>query len=151
MRRRALAAGIAVLAAGAVLTAAGAPAPAAAQEAPTAAPKGAIVYFHNLRNGQRLPKTFWVRIGLKEMGVAPAGVRVMGTGHHHILVDADMPPAGQPIPSDFNHVHLGGGQTEAQLTLTPGRHTLQLLVGDHAHIPHVPPIKSERITVTVSE
>jgi hypothetical protein len=124
-------------------------APALAQDAPTPSARGAIVYFHHLRDGQRLPRKFWVRIGLKEMGIAPAGVKSANTGHHHVVIDSDLPPAGQPIPSDFNHIHLGNGQTEVELTLTPGQHTLQLLLGDHAHVPHVPAVRSPKITVTV--
>lgn len=131
-------------------------APAAAQSAAavqtagaTKAPRNAIVYFHNVREGSRIPQRFTVRIGLKEMGVAPAGVDLPATGHHHVLVDVDALPVGVPIPSDFNHIHLGNGQTEVQLTLTPGRHTLQLLLGDHRHIPHAPPVRSDKITVTV--
>lgn len=125
--------------------------PAAAQEAKgnTPSPKGAFVYFHYPLDGSRVPQRFTVRIGLKEMGVAPAGVKMANTGHHHLLIDVPPGPPGEPIPSDYNHIHLGNGQTEVVVTLTPGVHTLQLVVADHEHIPHVPPVMSQKITVTV--
>ncbi len=92
----------------------------------------------------------WVRMGLKGMGIAPAGVEMAGTGHHHFLVDTDLPPADEPIPFDRNHIHFGLGQIEARLTgLEPGEHTLQLMLGDANHFPHTPPIVSERITIIV--
>ena len=71
------------------------------------------------------------------------------TGHHHLLIDVDKIDLNQPIPSDYNHIHLGNGQTEVVITLPPGRHTLQLLMGDPAHIPHVPPVMSKKITIYV--
>lgn len=125
--------------------------PALAQEGKgnTPSPKGAYVYFHYPKDGSRVPQRFTVRIGLKEMGVAPAGVKMANTGHHHLLIDVPPGPPGEPIPSDYNHIHLGNGQTEVVVTLTPGVHTLQLVVADHDHIPHVPPVMSQKITVTV--
>jgi hypothetical protein len=83
------------------------------------------------------------------MGVAPAGVDKANTGHHHLLIDTDVPPLEAPIPSDANHKHFGGGQTEVTLELPPGRHTLQLLLGDKMHIPHDPPVLSRKITIIV--
>jgi len=116
---------------------------------PTASAPGAVVYFHAPLDGARVPQRFTVKIGLKEMGVAPAGVTKEFTGHHHLLIDADMVPLDQPIPSDYNHIHLGNGQTETVLTLPPGTHTLQLLLGDHQHIAHQPPVMSKKITIYV--
>ncbi len=84
------------------------------------------------------------------MGVAPAGADRPNSGHHHLLIDADLPPLDQPIPNDFNHLHFGGGQTETELTLKSGEHTLQLLMGDKDHIPHTPPVMSPRIKVRVA-
>lgn len=121
-------------------------APAGAQ---TPSPPGALVYFHYPLDGIAVPQRFTVRIGLKEMGVAPAGVVKASTGHHHLLVDAGEPDLTKPIPSDYNHIHLGNGQTEVILTLTPGTHTLQLLLGDADHIPHKPPVMSKKITIYV--
>ncbi len=92
---------------------------------------------------------FWVRMGLSGAGIAPAGVQKPNTGHHHLLVDVDLPPLDQPIPNDRTHLHFGLGQTEARLDLPPGKHTLQLLLGDENHVPHQPPIYSKRITITV--
>jgi hypothetical protein len=120
-----------------------------AARAGTPSPPGAVVYFHYPLDGIHVPQRFTVRIGLKEMGVAPAGVEKPNTGHHHLLIDTDVGDLTTPIPSDYNHIHLGGGQTEVVLTLPPGPHTLQLLLGDYKHIPHVPPVMSKKITVYV--
>jgi hypothetical protein len=93
---------------------------------------------------------FWVRMGLRNMGVAPKGTDVPNTGHHHLLIDTDLPAnMAEPIPNDRNHLHFGAGETEARVELPPGRHTLQLLLGDKDHIPHQPPVVSKKITVTV--
>ena len=91
-----------------------------------------------------------VRFGLEGMGVAPAGTDFPDTGHHHLMVNVRaLPPMNLPIPADTSHIHFGSGQTEATIQLPPGRHTLQLLLGDRNHIPHVPPVMSEAITVFV--
>ena len=95
-----------------------------------AAPPGAQVYFHYPVDGLSVPERFTVRIGLRGMGVAPAGINHARTGHHHLLIDTDPGQPDQPIPSDYNNIHLGNGQTEVVVTLPKGRHTLQLLVGD---------------------
>ena len=85
------------------------------------------------------------------MGVSPAGSDRANSGHHHLLIDTELPPLDKPIPNDFNHLHFGTGQTEAEVTLKPGPHTLQLLLGDKDHIPHNPPVMSPRIRVVVAE
>jgi hypothetical protein len=113
-------------------------------------PEDARVYILWPPDGQVIRGGFWVRMGLAEAGVAPAGVEKPMTGHHHLLIDTDLPPLDQPIPNDRNHLHFGLGQTEARLELPPGRHTLQLLLGDETHTPHQPPLYSRRITVTVT-
>jgi len=82
--------------------------------------------------------------------VAPAGIERPNTGHHHLLIDAKPPSMDEPIPNDFNHLHFGAGQTEADVTLPVGKHTLQLLLGDANHVPHNPPVMSKPITVTVT-
>lgn len=121
-----------------------------AQSAPRQpAPKGAVVYFHYPLDGLRVPERFTVRMGLKEMGVAPAGTVWSNTGHHHLLIDTDPGPPDQPIPADYNNVHLGNGQTEVVVTLPKGKHTLQLVLGDQNHVPHDPPVMSRKITVYV--
>ncbi|TCZ63255.1 DUF4399 domain-containing protein [Roseicella aquatilis] len=112
-------------------------------------PENARVYILWPADGQTIRGGFWVRMGLTEGGIAPAGVAKALTGHHHLLVNAELPPMDQPIPNDRNHLHFGLGQTEARLELPPGRHTLQLLLGDEEHVPHDPPLMSKRITITV--
>jgi hypothetical protein len=83
------------------------------------------------------------------MGIAPAGIVFDNSGHHHLIVDAELPPLGAPIPTDAQHVHFGKGQSETSLELKPGKHTLQLLLGDFAHTPHDPAVSSKKITITV--
>lgn len=118
--------------------------------APTPAPADAGVYFIEPADGATVKQEFTVRFGLRGMGVAPAGIAHPNTGHHHLLIDVATPPkAGEPIPNDAQHRHFGGGQTEVALRLVPGKHTLRLLLGDHLHRPHDPPVMSEEITVTV--
>lgn len=90
-----------------------------------------------------------VVFGLRGMGVAPAGVQRDQTGHHHLIVDAELPDLKAPIPADEHYRHFGGGQTETTLELSPGQHTLQLLLGDFVHVPHDPPVMSKKITITV--
>jgi len=109
------------------------------------------VYFSDLKDGATIPPKATIRFGLKEMGVAPAGSDRPNSGHHHLLIDTELPALDKPIPNDFNHLHFGTGQTEAQVTLKPGPHTLQLLLGDKDHIPHNPPVMSARIRVVVAE
>jgi len=113
------------------------------------APAGAKVYFISPDNGATVSSPVTVRFGLSGMGVAPAGIEMAGTGHHHLIVDAPLPDVTKTIPTDDKHLHFGGGQTETQLTLPPGQHTLQLVLGDYLHIPHTPPVVSEKITITV--
>ena len=83
------------------------------------------------------------------MAVVPAGNHMPHSGHHHLLIDTGLPELGLPIPKDESHVHFGDGSTQTEITLEPGEHTLQLLLGDHLHIPHDPPLSSARITITV--
>jgi len=110
----------------------------------------AKVYFIWPADGQVIHGgKFWVRMGLSNAGVAPAGVEKANTGHHHLLVDTDLPPLNEEIPNDKNHLHFGLGQTEAHLELPPGKHTLQLLFADDAHMPHNPPLYSRKITIIV--
>ena len=116
----------------------------------TPAPEGAAAYIVAPTDGAEVTSPVTVRFGLTGMGVAPAGTDNPKTGHHHLLIDLDsLPDMDQPIPADANHKHFGGGQTEVSIELAPGEHSLQLLLGDLAHIPHQPPIHSEKITITV--
>ena len=121
----------------------------------TPAPEGAEVYIISPENGATVQSPVTVLFGMRGMGVAPAGVQQEGTGHHHLFVnrspfgEEETDAAGTNIPSDDNHRHFGGGQTEVTLELPAGSHTLQLVSGDHNHIPHDPPIVSDVITITV--
>jgi hypothetical protein len=123
------------------------PAPTVAQQ--QSMPEDARVYILWPPDGQVVHGTFWVRMGLSGAGIAPAGVQKQGTGHHHLLIDVPLPPLDEPIPNDKNHLHFGLGQTETQLDLPAGKHTLQLLLGDANHVPQKPPLYSKPITVTV--
>jgi len=116
------------------------------------APEGAYCYIIWPRDGAVIPGgKFWLRMGLSGAGIAPAGIDKPHTGHHHLLIDSDLPPLDQEIPNDKNHRHFGAGQTEARIELPPGRHTLQLLLGDAQHVPHDPPVMSRKITITVPQ
>jgi hypothetical protein len=128
--------------------------PAMAQNTP--APAGARVYFVNIKDGDTVSTPFLLQFGLAGMGVAPAnhdgGDAHRNTGHHHLLINTpaltgDALRSG--IPADDNHRHFGGGQTEVMLALPAGQHTLQLVLADWMHVPHNPPVMSERITITV--
>lgn len=113
-------------------------------------PEGAQVYIISPADGETVTSPVTVRFGLKGMGVAPAGIDKPDTGHHHLLIDVpDRPALDKPLPADDQHKHFGGGQTEATIELPPGKHTLQLIMGDMNHVPHDPPLISEKITVTV--
>ena len=104
-----------------------------------------------LKDGAKVKSPFLVQFGLSGMGVAPAGVEKPATGHHHLLIDTKLTDEQMkaPIPADDTHKHFGAGQTEAMVTLPKGKHTLQLVLADWTHIPHVPPVMSQVITVTV--
>lgn len=118
---------------------------------PTESPANAEVYFINIKDGDKLPRTFSLQFGLRNMGLAPAGTDRPNSGHHHLIIDSELPPMNEPIPSDFNHLHFGAGQSEATVTLPPGQHKLQLLLGDANHIPHSPPVMSKVVTITVDD
>ena len=117
----------------------------------TPAAADAFLYIGWPNNGQVISAGKPIRIwfGLRNMGVAPKDVKFPNTGHHHLLIDTELPPLDQEIPSDRNHLHFGAGETETMLELPPGKHTLQLLMGDDKHVPHKPPIYSKKITITV--
>lgn len=114
------------------------------------APRNAYLYIGWPNDGEVIRNNnFRVWFGLRNMGVSPAGIEKSRTGHHHLIIDAPLPPMDEEIPADKNYVHFGKGQTETRITLPPGTHTLQLLMGDHNHVPHNPPVVSQKITVTV--
>jgi hypothetical protein len=128
-----------------------APAPAMAGMPRTASPAGARLYIVSPADGATVKGPFTVVFGLAGMGIAPAGVPFENAGHHHLLIDTDLPKdLGTPLPATDNIRHFGKGQTEVTLTLAPGKHTLQLLLGDHMHIPFNPVVASPKITITVA-
>ena len=112
-------------------------------------PEGAKAYIVSPADGDTVSSPVKVVFGLDGMEVVPAGTDKPNSGHHHLLINTDEPDLDKPIPKDAKHVHFGKGQTETTVELEPGRHTLQLLLGDKAHIPHNPPVASEVITITV--
>jgi len=118
--------------------------------AQTASPPDAYLYLIWPTDGDRVVGAFWCRFGLRNMGVTRAGDATPNTGHHHLFIDVteELNP-NEPIPSDKNHLHFGGGQTEARIELTPGQHTLQLVLGDAEHKPFKPPVVSRKIRITV--
>ena len=117
---------------------------------PSPSPAGASVFFIEPADGATVPSTFTVKFGLKGMTIAPAGTDQPNSGHHHLLIDVtDLPDMKLPLPANDHVVHFGKGQIETQVTLPPGKHTLQLVFANYLHIPHDPPVISKKITVTV--
>lgn len=114
------------------------------------APETAQAYIIEPGDGATVSPDFTVKFGLSGMGIAPAGVDKDNTGHHHLLIDvADLPKLTEPLPATDQIKHFGGGQTETQISLTPGEHRLQLVLGNYTHVPHDNPVVSEPVTVTV--
>jgi hypothetical protein len=114
------------------------------------APPGALLYFVWPQNGAVIKGGFWCRFGLRNMGVTHAGDHFPNSGHHHLLIDVSEPlNPNEPIAQDKSHLHFGAGQTEVRIELPPGKHTLQLVLGDGEHYPFNPPVVSEKITVTI--
>lgn len=127
-----------------------APVSALAESMVSEAPANAEVYFVQPGDGDTVQSPVTVVFGLRNMGVAPAGTDKEGTGHHHLLIDTDVPSdLSKPLPATDQIKHFGGGQTETEIMLSPGEHTLQLLLGNYAHVPHRDPVMSEKITITV--
>jgi uncharacterized protein DUF4399 len=117
--------------------------------AKSVSPSEASVFFISPKDGQTLNNPITVKFGLEGMDVSPAGKSQPNAGHHHLLIDTDLPALDAPVPSDENHKHFGKGQTETELVLSPGKHRLRLLLGDHLHRPHQPPVFSDEITILV--
>lgn len=115
----------------------------------TPSPAGAKVYIISPKNGDTVTSPVKVQFGLTGMGIAPAGTQVDNTGHHHLLIDGPTVDMNAALPKNDQVVHFGGGQTEGSVTLKPGKHTLQLVLGDWKHQPHNPAVVSETITITV--
>jgi hypothetical protein len=118
----------------------------------TPSPPGAEVYFISPKDGAAVSSPFVVQFGLRGMGIAPAGVKFENSGHHHLLIDSDAPiDLNVPLTANDKLIHFGKGQTQASVTLPPGKHTLLLLLGDQDHKAHNPPVFSKMITVTVTK
>ena len=118
--------------------------------AATPAPSDAVLYIIWPQDGAKLKGAFWCRFGLRNMGVTHAGDTTSNAGHHHLLIDVTEPlDPNLPIPQDKNHLHFGAGQTEARVDLPPGKHTLQLVLGDANHVPFSPPLISKKIAISV--
>ncbi len=113
------------------------------------APEGAKVSFAELKDGATVSSPLLIKFAVEGIALAPAGAEEPASGHHHLVIDAELPPANAPIPANANYVHFGKAQTEATIELTPGTHTLQLVYGNGLHVPFNPPLASEKITVTV--
>lgn len=125
-------------------------APAATGLARTPAPAGASVFIVSPKDGETVTTPVKVVFGISGMGLAPAGEKNDNAGHHHLLVDTDLANPGLPVPTDDKHLHFGKAQTEAEVALAPGTHTLQLVLGDYLHIPFDPVIASPKITINVN-
>jgi len=123
----------------------------AAVQQPAATEEVARVFIVSPADGAEVSSPVTVVFGIEKFGLAPAGTADANTGHHHLLVDTDLPALDQPIPSDANHLHFGKAQTETSLELEPGEHTLQLLLGDGNHVPHDTALISAPVTITVIE
>lgn len=115
-----------------------------------ASPEGAEVYIISPKDGDSVSSPVRVLFGLRGMGVAPAGVDMPNTGHHHLVIDTELPDVDSPFPTTPNNIHFGKGQTETTVELKPGKHTLQLILGDMNHVPHQPAVISKKITITVN-
>ena len=114
------------------------------------APSEAQAYILEPADGNTVPETFTVKFGLSGMDLAPAGVDQANTGHHHLLIDQqELPDLTASLPATEQIRHFGKAQTETELTLEPGKHTLQLVLGNYLHVPHDNPVISEPITIKV--
>lgn len=122
---------------------------AAGMPARTPSAADAVVFFVSPADGETVSNPISVVFGIEGMTVAPAGQDTPHSGHHHLLIDTGVPDLGMPIPKDENHIHFGDGSTATEISLPPGEHTLQMLLGDHLHIPHDPPLKSDVIAINV--
>ncbi len=126
-----------------------APARTALQRTPSA--DGARVFFLEPEDGAVVKNPVRIRFGVEGMSIVKAGDNRAHSGHHHLLIDTGLPDLSLPIPADDRHIHFGDGSVNTDITLAPGSHTLQMLLGDHLHIPHDPPLTSDRISITVEE
>ncbi len=124
-----------------------APEPAALERTP--APDGARVFFLSPADGDTVSNPVRIEFGIEGMAVVRAGDAQPDSGHHHLLINTDLPDVTLPIPADEQHIHFGDGSTSTEITLPAGEHRLRMLLGDYRHVPHDPPVVSEPITITV--
>jgi hypothetical protein len=125
------------------------PMPQAVELSRTPSAANARAFFITPVDGDVVANPITIEFGIEGMQIVMAGDESPLSGHHHLLVDTDLPDLDQPIPADAQHIHFGKGNVSTTLTLEPGEHTLRLLLGDHRHIPHDPPVVSPAITITV--
>jgi len=112
-------------------------------------PDGARVFFITPATGDTVSNPISIEFGIEGMIVVKAGDQQPHSGHHHLLIDTDLPDPGLPVPADEHHVHFGDGSSATEITLSAGEHTLLLLLGDYRHIPHDPPVVSNPLTIIV--
>jgi hypothetical protein len=122
-----------------------------------AVPAGAKVSFVDLKDGAKIEGPLiegkvkvLVKMNAENITVKPAGQIEAGSGHHHLLIDTEATPKGSVVAQDPQHLHFGKGQTEAEIELTPGEHTLKLQFADGIHRSYGPELSSE-IKLTVAE
>ena len=121
-----------------------------AEAAPKAAPvtSAGRVWFVEPKGGITVKSPVKVVFGLEGMAIHPAGELVVGTGHHHLIIDGAGIQSGSVVPKDERHMHFGQGQTETSVELAPGEHTLTLQFADGSHTSFGEPM-STTIRVTV--
>jgi hypothetical protein len=112
-------------------------------------PQGAKIGFVGIKEGDTVASPFKIGFAAEGIKVAPAGTTTPGTGHFHLLIDTDLPPQDAPLPANDHVKHFGKGQTDTDVTLPAGKHTLQLEMTDGNHLPFAPPLLSAKISVTV--
>jgi hypothetical protein len=110
----------------------------------------ALVWIESPQDGQRLSSPVTLSFGSSGVEISPAGIERNNSGHHHLLINLQTLPAmDMPLPANAQVMHFGKGQTQATIELEPGVHSLQLLLGNHLHVPHARPVMSDKITITV--
>ena len=119
--------------------------PVFSEDCKTGSPK---VYFISPQDGVSLTSPIKVIFGIENFNISPAGIDKCNAGHHHLIIDAEIPDLSMPIPSSKNYIHFGGGQTQTEIELSPGKHTLRLLMGNYAHMPQ---FYSDQIEIEIQE
>lgn len=109
---------------------------------------GHKIFFVTPQDGAKVKSPLKIQMGLEGMDVKPAGELVENSGHHHLIIDGAPIEAGVVVPADDKHIHFGQGQTETEVELSPGEHTLTLQFADGHHKSYGPEM-STTIRVTV--